>query len=123
VSLVDDRRQFFKSAVGLHESWASRRETPLTHSFCKFAVGRRAPLVVPDAREDPALRENLAIRDLGVIAYAGVPLVVEDEALGAFCVIDDKPHAWTACANAAGSRRTTCSSARGAACSGAPRCR
>ena len=28
VSLVDDHRQFFKSAVGLPEPWASLRETP-----------------------------------------------------------------------------------------------
>ena len=33
VSLVDDRRQIFKSAVGLPEPWASGRETPLSHSF------------------------------------------------------------------------------------------
>ena len=29
ISLVDDHRQFFKSAVGLGEPWASKRETPL----------------------------------------------------------------------------------------------
>ena len=38
VSLVDDRRQFFKSAHGLPEPWASQRETPLTHSFCQHVV-------------------------------------------------------------------------------------
>ena len=38
VSLVDDRRQFFKSQVGLAEPWASARETPLTHSFCQYVV-------------------------------------------------------------------------------------
>ena len=51
VSLVDEDRQFFKSAVGLAEPWASRRGTPLTHSFCKYVVASGAPLVVPDARE------------------------------------------------------------------------
>ena len=34
VSLVDDHRQFFKSAFGLPQPWASIRETPLSHSFC-----------------------------------------------------------------------------------------
>ena len=33
VSLVDSDRQFFKSAVGLPEPWATLRETPLSHSF------------------------------------------------------------------------------------------
>ena len=32
VSLVDDRRQFFKSAVGLPDTLT---ETPLSHSFCQ----------------------------------------------------------------------------------------
>jgi diguanylate cyclase (GGDEF)-like protein/PAS domain S-box-containing protein len=96
VSFVDDRRQFFKSALGLAEPWATRRETPLSHSFCQHVVAARAPLVVSDAREDPRLRQNLAIRDLDVVAYAGVPIVVDGEAIGAFCVIDKGPRRWPA---------------------------
>jgi diguanylate cyclase (GGDEF)-like protein len=95
VSLVDERRQFFKSALGLKEPWASRRETPLTHSFCKYATQSRSPLIVDDARLHPMLRDNFAIRDLDVIAYAGMPLIVEDEAVGALCVVDDKPRVWS----------------------------
>lgn len=96
VSLVDDHRQFFKSAQGLPEPWASRRETPLTHSFCQHVVRYARPLVVPDARRDPLVSRNLAIRDLGVIAYLGVPLATpEGHALGAFCVIDGRPRGWT----------------------------
>jgi hypothetical protein len=70
VSLVDSDRQFFKSCLGLPEPWASRRESPLTHSFCQHAVASREPLIVVDAREHALLRDNLAIRDMGVIAYA-----------------------------------------------------
>src|SRR5262245_20878149 len=88
VSLVADSRQFFKAAVGLAEPWASRRETPLSHSFCKHVVASGAPLVVSDARESALLRDNPAISELGVIAYAGVPLHVNGEPVGAFCAID-----------------------------------
>jgi hypothetical protein len=96
VSLVDEDRQFFKSCLGLPEPWSSARETPLTHSFCQHAVARRQPLVVEDAREDAVLHDNLAIRDLDVVAYAGVPLFDDDgNALGTLCVIDDKPRVWT----------------------------
>jgi len=96
VSLVDDHRQFFKSAVGLPEPWASRRETPLSHSFCQYGVTTNQPLIVMDAREHPWLKENLAIRELGVIAYAGIPLVTEQEqVLGMFCAIDSAPRQWT----------------------------
>ena len=95
VSLVDADRQFFKSAVGLPEPWQTRRETPLTHSFCKYAIASPEPLVIPDARKDPTFRDNPAVRELKIVAYAGVPLTVSGCALGAFCVIDDEPHAWS----------------------------
>jgi GAF domain-containing protein len=58
-------------------------------------VASRQPFVVSDAREHPLVRDNLAIRDLGVIAYAGIPLTrPDDEVLGSFCAIDNKPRTW-----------------------------
>lgn len=96
VSLVDANRQFFKSQVGLGEPWASMRETPLTHSFCQYVVSTERPLVVEDARSHPILKDNLAIPDLGVIAYAGMPLATrEGQVLGSFCAIHSEPHEWT----------------------------
>jgi GAF domain-containing protein len=96
ISLVDGDRQFFKSSVGLAEPWASARQTPLTHSFCAHVAGERRALVVEDAREDPMLCENLAIQDLDVVAYAGVPLVTpEGHVVGSFCAIDSRPRVWT----------------------------
>src|SRR3954464_7514005 len=96
VSLVDEDRQFFKSCIGLPEPWASRRGTPLSHSFCQHAVASGEPLVIEDAREHPLVRNNLAIRDLDVIAYAGVPLKTSDGVvLGTFCAIDHQPRVWT----------------------------
>jgi PAS domain S-box-containing protein len=96
VSLVDRDRQFFKSQVGLPEPWASWCETPLSHSFCQYAVDSREPLLVEDARRHPLVKDNLAIPDLGVVAYAGIPLITADgQALGTFCVIDHTPRTWT----------------------------
>ncbi|HTE17328.1 MAG TPA: PAS domain S-box protein, partial [Armatimonadota bacterium] len=96
VTLVDAERQVFKGCTGLPEPWASLRESPLSHSFCQHTLGSPAPLVVDDARRDPCLCENHAIRDLGVIAYLGIPLITSDgHALGAFCVIDHQPRKWT----------------------------
>jgi hypothetical protein len=96
VSLVDADRQFFKSCVGLPEPWASVRETPLSHSFCQHTVASRQPLVIEDARDHPLVRDNLAIPDLSVIAYAGIPLITSDgHVLGSFCAIDDRPRPWT----------------------------
>lgn len=96
VTLVDLDRQFFKSCLGLPEPWATARETPLSHSFCQHAVAAREPFVVEDARAHPLVRANLAIRDLGVIAYLGIPLITADgHALGSFCAIDGRPRVWT----------------------------
>ena len=96
VSLVDADRQFFKSCLGLPEPWASRRETPLSLSFCQHVVARREPLIVSDAREHPELRDSLAIRDLDVIAYAGVPLIDRaGHVLGTVCAIDNEPRLWS----------------------------
>jgi len=96
VSGVDRDRQFFKSCLGLPEPWTTRRETPLSHSFCQHVVAAREPVIVSDARKDERLLDNLAIRDLGVIAYLGVPLITRDgHAVGTLCVIDHEPRIWT----------------------------
>ena len=96
VSLVDTQRQFFKSAFGLPEPWNSQRETPLSHSFCQHVVHQAAPLVVDDALNHPLVADNLAIPDLGVQAYLGMPLLSADGAvLGSLCAIDSKPRHWT----------------------------
>jgi PAS domain S-box-containing protein len=95
VSLVDNERQFFKSCLGLPEPWLSWRETPLSHSFCQHVVATSEPLVVNDARVDPRLSDNLAIRDLNAIAYLGSPLILPGgEVIGSFCVIDTMPRDW-----------------------------
>jgi diguanylate cyclase (GGDEF)-like protein/PAS domain S-box-containing protein len=96
VSLVDADRQFFKSSLGLPEPWASARETPLSHSFCQHVVAARAPLVVDDARAHPLVHDNLAVPDLGVVAYLGVPIAADGEAIGSLCAVDGRPRAWTA---------------------------
>ena len=96
VTILEPDRQVFPGAVGLPEPWQSTRETPLTHSFCQYVVADRGPLVITDARVDARLKDNLAIPDLGVIAYAGFPLRdASGDVVGSLCAIDSVPHAWT----------------------------
>ena len=98
ISIIDEScdRQVFASQLGLSASWAKRGETPLSHSFCQYVKTRNAPLVVPDARCDPQVRDNLAIRDLGVVAYLGMPIHdPKGNPLGAICVIDKTPRNWS----------------------------
>ncbi len=96
ISLVDEKRQFFKSAVGLGEPWMSLRGMALSRSFCQHVVTSGEPLRVANALEDPLVKDNLAIPDIGVVAYLGVPIKSADGYnLGSFCVIDTKPREWT----------------------------
>ncbi len=97
VSMVDVERQVFLGATGLPEPWATRRETPLTHSFCQHVVMNDAPLQVSDARVDPLVRDNRAVEELGVVAYLGIPLrTAERVTIGSLCAIDSRPREWTA---------------------------
>ncbi|MFP2930700.1 GAF domain-containing protein, partial [Pyxidicoccus sp. 3LG] len=96
VTLVDRDRQFFKSCVGLPAPWSDVRQTPLTYSFCIHVVATGEPLVIEDARMHPVLKENLAVDQLGVVAYAGFPLKASTgELLGTLCAIDTQPKAWS----------------------------
>ncbi|MDQ3426875.1 MAG: GAF domain-containing protein, partial [Gemmatimonadota bacterium] len=96
VTLVTDDRQFFKSAIGLAEPWASLRGTPLAYSFCRHVVAAGEPLVVEDARLHPLLRGTPALREFGWISYAGVPLTTADgQVLGTLSVVDAMPRLWS----------------------------
>ncbi len=92
LSLVDVDRQYLKSAQGVGDV----RETPISHSFCRHVVEAGMPLVVADARLDERVRQNPAIREFGVIAYAGVPLrTCEGHTLGSLCAIAHQAREWT----------------------------
>jgi signal transduction histidine kinase len=95
VSLVGDKRQFFLSQVGLGEPWSSARSSPLSHSFCQHVVAQQAALVTADARHHALVHDSPAIGDMGVVAYAGIPIRSPDgEVLGSFCAINPAPHEW-----------------------------
>ncbi|MFP4418380.1 MAG: PAS domain S-box protein [Chitinispirillaceae bacterium] len=96
VTLIDADRQFFKSCIGVPEPWLSRRQTPLSHSFCQYNRIAGTPLIIEDARKDPFFRNNPAVEDMRVVAYLGIPLMTADGyVLGSFCVVDSQPRIWT----------------------------
>ena len=92
VSLLDADHQFHAAMHGLA---GGQREFPLSHSFCKHVVAGGAPLVIDDTLTHE-IRSNPSVALHGIKAYVGMPLVTAcGAAVGALCVIDDRPHAWS----------------------------
>lgn len=98
VSIIDrdNNRQFFKSQTGLVEPWVAQLETPLRYSFCQYVVLQNSILRVCNSEEHELVRSNLLTNEFAVGSYLGFPVHSPDGvAVGALCVISDKPRYWT----------------------------
>ncbi|RUO74752.1 hypothetical protein CWI80_05290 [Pseudidiomarina sediminum] len=92
ISLIDERRQWFKANVGLPFD-----ETPREHAFCSHVVSSGATLVVTDALCDPRFQNNPYVDCKGGIrGYAGAAVTLnEDHHIGTLCVVTQTPRTFT----------------------------
>lgn len=93
ISLIDERRQWCKSALGV-----AGGETPRDLSFCAHAILHpQEVLIVPNVSQDERFASIPQAADQPYVHfYAGVPLVSsEGYAVGTLCVADHKPNQLT----------------------------
>lgn len=89
ISLLDEKRQWFKSHHGIEAS-----ETSKEIAFCAHAINEPNDImIVADSRMDHRFHDNpLVTSNPHVVFYAGVPLVTPNGfPLGTLCVIDNEP--------------------------------
>lgn len=89
--LEEDHIEVFLKGGRKDNPYASGETALLqTGLYCETVVGRRAALLVPDAREDAAWKDNPDVK-LNMVSYLGFPLAWPDgEVFGTICVLDNK---------------------------------
>jgi hypothetical protein len=92
ITLIDARRQWFKSCHGL-----ALTETGRDVSFCGHVVADERPLVVPDTLNDERFHDNPFVTSAPFVRfYAGAPLCAPSgHVLGTICVVDYVPRELT----------------------------
>lgn len=96
VTLVDERRSYWKSTTGLDAGPPAARQNVVEESFCQFVVTAGTEQVIPDTRADARTRGMAAVAALDIGAWVGLPIRSQDgEVLGTFCAMDTRARAWS----------------------------
>jgi CheY-like chemotaxis protein len=87
ISLVGERRMWFKARYGIEAVDGEREQ-----SFCQHTIGSGTLFEVPDAQADARFAANpWVVGETRLRAYAGLPIRLGDVTLGALCVADTVP--------------------------------
>lgn len=88
ISIIDEHKQWFKSAVGL-----DIRETPRELSFCGHVVYHGETMVIENAAEDERFSDHPSVcAGPNIRFYAGRPLKNhEGFVIGTLCIVDTVP--------------------------------
>lgn len=86
------------TALGGEDQWFKARTgtdvpgTPIGLAICAHTLAYGGALVIPDLGSDPRTADNpLVTDDPRVRFYAGVPMVIDGQAVGTLCVLDLAP--------------------------------
>ena len=99
ISLVDKKRQWFKSKQGLEAEETERRISFCGHAIIKPVSTKQETRImeIPDTKQDDRFADNpLVIEEPHIRFYAGFVLQSHDDYnLGTLCIIDTKPRRLT----------------------------
>lgn len=92
LTLVDEKREWFKSVCGLDQKEGDR-----AISFCGHALLADDLFIIPDTRKDERFADNPMVLGKPYIRfYAGVPIMsIDGERVGVFCIKDTKPRGFS----------------------------
>ncbi|MEM9250073.1 MAG: GAF domain-containing protein [Pseudomonadota bacterium] len=96
VTMLFNARQVILAHVSAEALEEAALALPIDFSICRHTIERNGPLLISDTHVVPELAENGAVRDFGVRAYAGAPVIVGSEAGAAVCLLDKAPRDWRA---------------------------
>ena len=87
IGIVGQYEETFKAKFGTDLTRINRE-----HAFCSRVVDEKKQLVVCNAKEDPRFSDNpLVTGEPNICFYAGTPIRINDQVVGAVCLIDSKP--------------------------------
>lgn len=101
LGLMDQQRQWFKSAVGLSrlglmKDLALSRQLPRDESFCIYVVDSHQVLAIDDTIEHSAFANSFLAQQYGIRAYLGAPLLTASgDCIGTLAVMDLRPRKFT----------------------------
>jgi len=94
VSIIDQQRDFFATQHGLPAPLSVLRQNT-GRTFCHYVLESDEPLVVFDALQHPVLAVLQSVQAMGARSYVGVPLKLDGQIIGTFCVVDMRPRSWS----------------------------
>jgi len=87
IGIVGQYEETFKARYGTDLSRINRED-----AFCGHVVDNQTPLVVKNAKEDPRFANNpLVTGEPHICFYAGTPIEINNQVVGAVCLIDTEP--------------------------------
>ncbi|MEM1430531.1 MAG: GAF domain-containing protein [Pseudomonadota bacterium] len=95
VTLVTDETQIVLVNSGWPMASDDAYATPIDYSICRHAAANRSTLVITDAHADPLVQNSLAVLEVGIGSYLGVPFYIGNSVASAICAICTEKRDWS----------------------------